>query len=87
MDVAFASWLDQCPDKVRFVLQYNDLRSDIARVIETFGYDQSPKQFIEEVFEIAFGDNAINRDYSMGEVLDRLMEFSDDALRYNGELD
>ena len=50
-----------------------------------FGYVQSPKQFIEEVFEIAFGDNAINRDYSMGEVLDRLMEFSDDALRYNGE--
>ena len=52
-----------------------------------FGYVQSPKQFIEEVFEIAYGDNAINRDYSMGEVLDRLMEFSDDALRYNGELD
>ena len=52
-----------------------------------FGYVQSPKQFIEEVFEIAFGDTAINRDYSMGEVLDRLMEFSDDALRYNGELD
>ena len=52
-----------------------------------FGYVQSPIQFIEEVFEIAFGDNAINRDYSMGEVLDRLMEFSDDALRYNGELD
>ena len=52
-----------------------------------FGYVQSPKQFIEEVFEIAFGDNAINRDNSMGEVLDRLMEFSDDALRYNGELD
>ena len=52
-----------------------------------FGYVQSLKQFIEEVFEIAFGDNAINRDYSMGEVLDRLMEFSDDALRYNGELD
>ena len=51
------------------------------------GHVQNPKQFIEEVFEIAFGDNAINRDYSMGEVLDRLMEFSDDALRYNGELD
>ena len=52
-----------------------------------YGHVQTPKQFIEEVFEIAFGDNAINRDYSMGEVLDRLMEFSDDALRYNGELD
>ena len=35
-----------------------------------------------EVFEIAFGDNAINRDYSMGEVLDRLMEFSDNAFKY-----
>ena len=52
-----------------------------------YGYVKSPEAFIEEVFEIAFGDNAINRDYSMGEVLDRLMEFSDDALRYNGELD
>ena len=39
-------------------------------------------QFIEEVYEIAFGDNAINRDYSMGEVLDRLMEFSNNALKY-----
>ena len=47
-----------------------------------FGYVQSPKQFIEEVFEIAFGDNAINRNYSMGEVLDRLMEFSNNALKY-----
>jgi hypothetical protein len=52
-----------------------------------FGYVQNSQQFIEEVFEIAFGDDAINRNYSMGEVLDRLMEFSDDALRYNGELD
>ena len=52
-----------------------------------FGYVDNPNQFIEEVFEIAFGDDAINRNYSMGEVLDRLMEFSDDALRYNGELD
>ena len=47
-----------------------------------YGYVKSPEAFIEEVFEIAFGDNAINRDYSMGEVLDRLMEFSDNALKY-----
>ena len=36
----------------------------------------------QSVFEIAFGDNAINRDFSMGEVLDRLMEFSNNALKY-----
>ena len=46
-----------------------------------YGYVKSPEAFIEEVFEIAFGDNAINRDYSMGEVLDRLMEFSNNALK------
>ena len=39
-------------------------------------------QFIEEVFEIAFGDNAINGDFSMVEVLDKLMEFSNNALKY-----
>ena len=47
-----------------------------------YGYVKSPEAFIEEVFEIAFGDNAINRDYSMGEVLDRLMESSNNALKY-----
>ena len=47
-----------------------------------YGYVKSPEVFIEEVFEIAFGDNAINRDFSMGEVLDKLMEFSDNALKY-----
>tara|TARA_R100000231_G_scaffold107150_1_gene79315 strand:+ start:285 stop:500 length:216 start_codon:yes stop_codon:yes gene_type:complete len=47
-----------------------------------YGYVKSPEAFIEEVFEIAFGDDAINRDYSMGEVLDRLMEFSNNALKY-----
>ena len=47
-----------------------------------YGYVKSPEAFIEEVFEIAFGDNAINRDYSMGEVLDRLMEFSNNAYKY-----
>ena len=52
-----------------------------------FGYVQSVPQFIEEVYEIAFGDNAINRDFSMGEGLDQLMQDSDDALRFHGELD
>mgnify|MGYP005711563609 FL=1 len=52
-----------------------------------FGYVQSVPQFREEVYEIAFGDNAINRDFSMGEVLDQLMQYSDDALRFHGELD
>ena len=45
------------------------------------------KEFIENVFEIAFGDNAINRDYSKEEVLIRLREFSDEALEEENEND
>jgi len=39
-------------------------------------------KFVEEVFEIAFGDNAINRNYSYDEVIDQLLEFSNHALKY-----
>ena len=40
------------------------------------------KVFIELVFEIAFGDNAINRDFSKEEVIKELKRFSDLALEY-----
>ena len=39
------------------------------------------KQFKESVYELAFGCSAIDRDFSDADVLDRLREFSDDALR------
>lgn len=38
--------------------------------------------FLEKTFEIAFGDDAINKNYTMIEVVNKLREFSDDALRY-----
>lgn len=44
-------------------------------------------EFIEEVYEIAFGDNAINRDFTKREVLNRLRKFSDDALLVENILD
>jgi hypothetical protein len=37
-------------------------------------------EFIAAVFEIAFGDNAINRGFTHQEVLDRLRVFSDKSL-------
>jgi hypothetical protein len=39
-------------------------------------------QFIEEVYEIAFGDNAINRDFTQEEVIAELKKFSDEALKW-----
>lgn len=43
------------------------------------------KEFLADVFEIAFGDDAINRDFSYEEVLERLREFSDKALENEDE--
>ena len=36
--------------------------------------------FKEQVYEIAFGDNAINRDFSEEEILKRLLYFSEKSL-------
>ena len=40
-------------------------------------------QFIEEVYEIAFGDNAINRNFTQEEVIAELKKFSDDAVKWD----
>ena len=40
---------------------------------------EEDKEFIEEVYEIAFGDDAINRDFSYEEVLEELRDNSDRA--------
>ena len=37
------------------------------------------REFVEEVFEIAFGDDAINRDFTAEEVLEELRDNSDRA--------
>jgi len=42
----------------------------------------TPKQFMEEVYEIAFGDQAYYRGFFPEEVIEQLREFSDNALIY-----
>ena len=41
------------------------------------------KTFLEEAYEIAFGDEAINRDFSPEEVIEKLKSFSVKALKYD----
>lgn len=36
-------------------------------------------RFLEDVFEIAFGDDAINKEYTMIEVVEKLRQFSDSS--------
>ena len=38
---------------------------------------ESVKDFIEKTYEIAFGDDAINRSFTITDVLDQLKELSD----------
>ncbi len=40
------------------------------------------KEFIEEVYEIAFGDNAINRNFNHEEVIDALKEINADSVKW-----
>jgi hypothetical protein len=44
-------------------------------------------RFIEQVFEIAFGNDAIKKDYTRDDVLERLMEFSNNSLKLEEEND
>ena len=32
----FETWLNQCPDPIRFAVEYVDIRSDILNVIDTY---------------------------------------------------
>ena len=40
-------------------------------------------KFKEEIYEIAFGDNAINRNFTEDEVIERVKEFSDKAWNFD----
>ena len=44
--------------------------------------EMSDSRFIEEIYEIAFGDDAINRNFSHDEVIQQIREFSDHALNW-----
>ena len=43
---------------------------------------QVQHEFIEEVFELCFGHDGINRGFSMDEALAKIREFSDKALAF-----
>ena len=41
------------------------------------------KQFIEAVYELAFGHDAINRNFGHAEVIEELEKFSNDSLKWD----
>ena len=51
-------------------------------VDESWTIEKDRERFINEIAEIAFGENAIERGYDMQEVIDQIYEFSDHALKW-----
>ena len=54
--------------------------------MSNYPYDSEVEdtEFIADVFELAFGDGAIDKGYSYADVLTQLREFSDKALVAEG---
>ena len=44
---------------------------------------ETVKKFIEDAYELAFGDDAINKDWHPDAVIEELKNFSDKALAYD----
>ena len=44
--------------------------------------EKDRERFINEIADIAFGDNAIERGYDLDGVIERIQEFSDNALNW-----
>ena len=62
---------------MKYKQRFKDMPVDKAWTIE-----KDRERFINEIAEIAFGEDAIERGYDMEEVIDKIYEFSDNALKW-----
>ena len=62
----------------------NDIFLDTQILLNnlTLKQQMTKDEFIAEVYEIAFGENAINRNFPFDEVIEELRKFSDNALAF-----
>ncbi len=51
-------------------------------VDSSWSYEEDREQFIKDVSDLAFGENTIERGYSMEEVIERLKVFSEFSLKW-----
>jgi hypothetical protein len=49
---------------------------------ESWTIEKDRERFINEIADIAFGDNAIERGYDLDEVIERIQIFSDYSLKW-----
>ena len=67
-------------------MEYKQRYKDMS-VDESWTIEKDRERFINEIAEIAFGEDAIERGYDLDEVIEKIQEFSDNALKWEeGEL-
>ena len=49
---------------------------------ESWTIEKDRERFINEIADIAFGEDAIERGYDLDEVIEKIQEFSDNALKW-----
>ena len=59
----FQDWIEQCPDILKFRLEYVDVRTDIENVIQTYEYEFSDDETKNEVIEAVL-DEFYNQDWA-----------------------
>ena len=52
----FQNWLEECPDLLRFRLEYVDVRADVENVITTYEYEFADDETRKEVTEAVIED-------------------------------
>ena len=62
---------------MKYKQRFKDMPIDDAWI-----HSQKREFFIKEISDLAFGENTIERGYSMQEVIDQIYEFSDHALKW-----
>ena len=62
---------------MKYKQRYKDMPVD-----ESWTIEKDRERFINEIAEIAFGENAIERGYDLDEVIEKIQEFSDNALKW-----
>ena len=63
--------------KMNYKQRYKNMPIDKSWTIE-----KDRERFINEIAEIAFGEDAIERGYDLDEVIEKIQEFSDNALKW-----
>ncbi len=57
-------------------------KEDLQNDLNVLVYCKNMRLFIEDVFEIAHGDDAINKDFSFEETLETLKDYAEKSWQY-----